>query len=119
MFAKILGTIWILLGIIWTIKPQMLRRRLIKKMNRKMKWAVYGFILVFMSSLLGVVIKAQGFWLKIAALTAIFFVIKGIFSVIAKTSDKISGFWTEQPLAFFRIWGLVVFISGLLLFLTK
>ena len=118
MITKILGTIWILLGILWTTKPQLLRKRLIKKINRKMRWIVYGFIVIFMFSLLGVVIKAQGLWLKIAGLLAISFAVKGILSITGKASDKISGFWSEKPLGFFRIWGVVILISGVLLILT-
>lgn len=118
MIAKILGTIWIILGLLWLIKPAMLRRRLIRKMTRKMRWVVYGFILMLMLSLLGVVIKAQGLFLKVAGLIGIFVVAKVIFSITAKASEKISGFWTNKSLSFFRIWGFVVLISGILLILV-
>ena len=118
MIAKILGTIWIILGLLWLIRPAMLRRRLIRKMTRKMKWVIYGFILILMFSLLGVVIKAQGLFLKIAGLIGIFFVVKVIFTITSKASEKVSGFWTNKPLSFFRIWALVMLISGILLILT-
>ena len=118
MIAKILGMIWVILGLLWLVRPAMLRRRLTKKMTRKMKWAVYGFILVLMFSLFGVVIKAEGLFLKIAGLIGVFIVINAILSITAKASEKISDFWTKKPLAFFRIWGLVVLISGILLILT-
>lgn len=119
MWAKIAGIIWILLGILWLIKPQLLRKRLIKKTGRKMRWAVYGFIIVFVFSLLGMVFKAQWLWLKIAGIAGILFAVKAILGLLAKASGKVAGFWEEKPLNFFRIWGLVLCLSGVLLILTR
>lgn len=118
MIVNILGIIWVALGLLWTVRPQMLRKRLIKKMSRKMQWAVYGFVLVLIFSLLGVVIKAQGFFLKITGLIGIFIAVKGIFLFKFKISEKILGLWVEKSLLFFRVWGIVVLISGMLLILT-
>ena len=118
MIAKILGTIWILLGILWVIRPQMLRRRLLKKMNRRMRWAVYGFIFVFVFSLTGIVIKAQGLLFKIAGLIGIFLAARYVLSITSKASEKIARLGSEKSLLFFRIWGIVVFVSGILLILA-
>lgn len=118
MIANILGTIWVLLGILWILKPQMLRNRLTKKMNRKMRWTVYGLSAILVFSLLGVVIKAPGAFLKIAGLIGIFIVVKIILSITSKTSEKIADFLAKKPLAFFRIWGIVVLASGILVILS-
>ncbi|MEA3328863.1 MAG: hypothetical protein U9Q08_03945 [Candidatus Omnitrophota bacterium] len=118
MVADILGTIWVLLGLLWIIKPRMLRNRLAKKMNRKMRWIVYGFIIMLAFSLLGVVMKAQGIPLKIAGSIGILIAVKGILTVKSKASEKIAGFWTDRPLVFFRIWGGIILVSGVLLILS-
>ena len=113
--AKILGIIWVALGILWSAKPQLLRNRLMKKMNRKMRWAVYGFILMFIFLLIGSIIKAQGLLPKIVGLIGTVVVVKGILLIISKTSEKMSGWWAKRPLIFFRIWGLIILIAGILL----
>ena len=119
MWAKILGIIWILLGTLWLVKPEMLRKRLIKKSNRKMRWMVYGFIIVFVFSLLGMVFKAQWLWLKVGGIVGIFFAVKAVLGLVAKATGKVTGFWEDKPLTFFRIWGLVLLLCGVLLVLTR
>ena len=118
MIANILGTIWVVLGLLWIIKPRMLKNRLVKKMNRKVRWVVYGFVLMLVFSLLGVVIKAQGLFLKLGGLVGIFIVVKGILLLKSKASEKISNLWAGKSLLFFRVWGIVVLASGILLILT-
>ena len=42
-----LGAIWILLGLWWAIRPEALKARLKRKMNRRIKFTVFFFALVF------------------------------------------------------------------------
>ena len=118
MMAKILGIIWIALGLLWSAKPQLLRNRLTRKMNRKMRWTVYGFMLMFIFLLIGSIIKAQGLLPKVVGLIGIIIVIKGIRLITAKTSEKMSGWWAKRPLGFFRVWGLIILVAGILLVLA-
>ncbi|MFC1698838.1 hypothetical protein ACFL1I_02620 [Candidatus Omnitrophota bacterium] len=118
MLAKILGTLWIILGLLWLIKPEMLKRRLIKKTNRKIKWAVYGFTLMLVFSLLGVVFKAQGAWLKVIGLIGIFALVRIILQFSGRTSQKIAEWGSKQSLLIFRIWALIILITGICLILT-
>ncbi len=119
MIAKILGVIWVVLGILWVAKPQVLRGRLSKKMTRRVKWIVFAFILVFGLSLIGSIIKAQGIFLKIVGLTGLIIVIKVILIITSKTSEKILEWWQGRPLLFFRIWGLFIFAIGAILIFGK
>ena len=112
MFAKIFGTIWLILGLLWIIKPQMLRNRLKKKMTRKIRWTVFGFILIFGLSLLGGLIRTEGIFLKIVGLIGLVIVIKGLLLITSKTSEKLIGWWQGRPLVAFRILGLFIFIMG-------
>ena len=118
MIANILGTIWVVLGLLWLAKPQLLKNRLVKKMNRKMRRIVYAFILVFIFLLIGSIIKAQGFLPKVVGLIGIIIVIKGIRLITAKTSEKMSGWLAKRPLGFFRVWGLIILVAGILLVLA-
>ena len=113
--AKILGIIWIALGLLWSAKPQLLRNRLMRKMNRKMRWTVYGFMLMFIFLLIGSIIKAQGLLPKIIGLIGMIIVVKGILLITSKTSEKMSGWWAKRPLVFFRVCGIIILIVGILL----
>ena len=118
MLAKIIGIIWIILGMLWLIKPQTLRDRLKRKMTRKIKWIVFLFILFFALSLLGSIIRAEGASLKIVGLLGLFIVIKSLYLVTAKTADKISTWWQGRSLLFFRLWGLFILATGVMLIFT-
>jgi multisubunit Na+/H+ antiporter MnhB subunit len=119
MFAKVLGIIWILLGILWALKPDMLKRRLQKKMNRKMRRVVFGFILVFGFLLIGSVLKTPGILAKIVGVIGMVIAIRGIMLLTSKTSEKVFEWWGERPLVFFRVWGVVVFATGVMLMFVK
>ena len=51
MFAKLFGLLWIVLGILWLIKPEMLRSRLKKKMTRKVMWLILGIVFLLLVQL--------------------------------------------------------------------
>jgi len=118
MIGKILGIIWIILGALWIIKPQILRDRMKKKMTRKLRWVVFIFIMIFGLSLIGGVIRAEGFLLKLVGIIGFIIVIKGVLLATSKTSEKILGWWQSKPLVFFRIWGLFVLLMGAALILA-
>ncbi|NQS99653.1 MAG: hypothetical protein HQ595_01100 [Candidatus Omnitrophica bacterium] len=119
MLSNILGIIWILLGLLWILKPQMLRRRLIKKTNRKIKWAVFIFTIVLAFSLIGTVFKAEGILLRVVGLVGIFLAVKAIFLLTAKSSTKLADWANKRALVFFRTWGVVVLLLGIFLLLAK
>lgn len=119
MLAKILGFIWIALGLLWAAKPAILKNRLQRKMGRRMRRVVFGFLLVFSFLLIGSVIKAPGILAKIVAIIGMVFAIKVIMLITSKVSDKTFEWWGERPLVYFRIWGLFVLATGLLLMFVK
>lgn len=119
MLSKILGIIWILLGLLWILKPQMLRRRLVRKTNRKIKWAVFVFTIVLAFSLIGMVFKAEGVLLRVVGLVGIFLVVKAILALTAKSSTKLADWANKQSLVFFRIWGAILLVIGIFFLLAK
>ncbi|MFC1548730.1 hypothetical protein ACFL5E_02075 [Candidatus Omnitrophota bacterium] len=115
MFAKILGVIWIILGILWLVKPEMLRNRLQRKMTRKMRRTVFVFLLVFSFLIIGSVFKVPGILAKIIAVIGIVMAIRAIMLITSKTSEKVFEWWAGRPVLFFRIWGGFVLATGLML----
>lgn len=87
-------------------------------MNRKIKWAVYGFVALLFLTLIGSVVKAEGLLLKIIGVAGIIIVIKAILLLTSKTSEKMSDWLAKRPLVFFRLWALFIFAVGLVLVIS-
>ena len=115
MLTKILGIIWVVLGMWWLLKPEALKRRLKRKMNRRIKWTIYGSILIFAFLLIGSVMRTPGIIPKIIILIGVILAIRVITLFATKTADKVLDLWANRPLKFFRIWALVVLASGIML----
>jgi hypothetical protein len=115
--AKILGFIWIILGILWLAKPQALKNRIERKMNRKMRWTIYGFLIIFGILMVGSVIKAPGLLPKIIGIIGLILIIKGISLLLSKASEKLWKWWAEQPLAIFRLQAFCILAIGIMLIL--
>ncbi len=115
MLAKILGIIWIVLGLLWIARPRILKNRLQKKMDRKLRRVVFGFVLVFGFLMIGSVITAEGLLPKIIGLIGIIITIKAILLFTSKASEKIINWLAGKPLIFFRIWAVFILAIGLAL----
>ena len=68
MLSKILGVIWIILGLWWVVKPEALKNRLKRKMSRKVRWMVFIFVIIFACSMIGSVLKVSGLLPKIVGI---------------------------------------------------
>ena len=115
MLSRILGTIWIILGLLWLIKPEGLKNRLKKKLNRRMRKVVFGFILVFGFLMIGSVFKVPGILPKIVGIIGMLIAIKAIILLMSKASEKIFDWWAERPIMYFRICALIILAIGLML----
>ncbi|MEA3306113.1 MAG: hypothetical protein U9R52_04795 [Candidatus Omnitrophota bacterium] len=118
MLSNMLGVIIIITGLLWLFKPEILRNRLKKKMNRKLKLIVYGFVIMFGFLIIGSVIKAPGLLPKIVGIMGIILAIKGILLITSKASEKMLNWLADRPLGFFRIWAFVILIMGIMLILA-
>ena len=116
--ARILGVIWMILGVLWAVKPALLRDYLKRKISRKVKWIVYGFLLVFGMLMIGSVIKAPGILAKVVGIVGIVLVIKVIVLMMSKTSEKLWEWWLKQPLIVFRLQAIVLIVVGVMLYLA-
>jgi len=115
MLSNILGVIWVLLGLLWTIKPEMLKNRLKKKMSRRIRRVVFGFLLVFGILMVGSVLKVPGVLPKVLGIVGMIIAIKAITLITSKTSEKVFEWWGERPVVWFRVWGLIVLGVGVML----
>lgn len=118
MLSKILGTIGILTGLFWLIKPEALKNRIKKKINRKIKIIVFIFIIAFGLLLIGSIIRAKGFLPKFIGTIGIVITIKGILLLTSKASEKILDWLQGRSLLFFRACALFIFVMGIMLFLV-
>ena len=115
MLAKITGTIWILLGLLWLIKPEALKRRLKKKMSRAIRWTIYGFIFMLGFLLIGSIIKLNGMLPRMIGLIAIIVIVRFLMILTSKTSEKVLSKLAERPVIFFRLWALFILATGVAL----
>ena len=118
MLTKILGTISVLMGLLWLMKPEALKNRVKKKMNRKLMFIVYGFIIVFGFMIIGSVIGTPGLLPKIIGIAGMIIDIKGILMLTRKGSGKITDWLQAKPLLFFRAWALFIITIGIMLILA-
>ena len=117
MLYHIIGAFLTAIGILWFIKPEMLRKRLQKKMTRRLKWIGYLFIFVFGCSLLFSALKTEGLLVKAAGIAGLMIAVNIMNLLITKSSKGIAAWWQHRPTVFFRIWAVVIFSAGLVMIL--
>ena len=115
MLAKILGYIFVLAGILFLLKPQILKNKLQKKGLRKLRKYMF-FLLVFLGvAFIGVARNFHGLWAIVFTILGIIGIFKGIFFLKAKAADKLITWLAAQPLNLFRIGGCAYIILGIIL----
>lgn len=119
MFAKILGWAWIILGIVFLLKPQMLKNRLQKKGRKKIRKYLFAAALALSSMILSVAWNSEGILAKIVFIFGLIGIFKSMFFLKQKTSEKLVEWLSVQPIKFFRIWaGAQICFGVMLLFLN-
>jgi len=118
MLLKIVGVLWILFGLLWTVKPEMLRNRLKRKINRKVRWIVFGFILVFGIMMMGSIFKTSGLLSKIVGIIGMIIAIRVIMLLTSKTSEKVFEWMARRTVRSFRIGAFLIFVIGVMLMLV-
>ncbi len=118
MLSKILGTLWVLFGLWWLIKPESLKNRLRKKMNRRIRLFVLLFMFVFAMLILGSIFQAKDLFARLIGAAGLVITIQIIKVITQKTSDKLSDFVEGRSIVFFRIGALLILIMGILFLLA-
>ena len=115
--TKIVGVIWVILGLVGVMKPETIKNRLKKKMSRALRRTIYGAVLILGLSMAGSVLKIPGILSKLIGLVGLIIAVRAALLFTSKTSSKLMEKLTDRSLQFFRIWGLFILITGLLLIL--
>jgi len=113
--AKIVGYIWIILGIIWILRPGAFRERLRRKASRKLRRVFYGALFIFGIAIAGSLLRINGFLPRVMGILGILLIFKSLFLYFSRASDKLWEWWGRQPLPVFRLQALGVIIIGALL----
>ncbi len=119
MFAKILGWAWIILGVVFLMKPQMLRNRLQKKGIKKIRKYLFAAALALSSMILSVAWNSEGILAKIVFIFGLVGIFKSMFFLKEKTSEKLVEWLSKQQLKFFTVWAVAQICFGVMLLLLR
>lgn len=119
MFAKILGIAWVIFGVIFLLKPQMLKNRLQKKGLKKIRKYLFAAALAISSVILSVAWNSQGILAKIVFVFGVIGVFKSMFFLKEKTSQKLIEWLSDRPIKFFKIWAIAQICFGLMIFFLR
>ena len=113
MFIKIIAWIWIILGVLFLIKPDFLKKRLQKKGAKKLKKTLFVISLALAITLIVVAFKYQGILPKVLVVLGILGIIKAFLFLKAKSAEKLIEWSAKQPLVLFRVGGGIYLVIGL------
>ena len=119
MFAKILGCAWIILGIVFLMKPQMLQNRLQKKGIKKARKYLFAAALALSSMILSIAWNSEGILAKIVFIIGLVGIFKSMFFLKEKTSEKLVEWLSKKPMKFFSIWAAAQICFGMMLLLLR
>ena len=119
MLIKLLGWAWIIMGIIFLIKPEMLRNRLQKKSVKKIRKYLFAIVLALSSIILSIAWNTEGILAKIVFAFGVIGIFKSIFLIKVKTSEKLIEWFIKQPVKFFRVFAFAQIVFGIMLLFLK
>jgi len=103
MLVKILGWFWLIAGILFLLKPKMLKELLQKKSIKQLKKVSFGIAIFVGFWLLVAGLRSAGFLSKFLMVLGIASLVKALIFLRAKIADKIIAWLGRQSLAFFRL----------------
>ena len=115
MLIKLLGWFWIITGILFFLRPEMLRKRLQKKTLKKLKKYLFLIVIALSLFLIAAAWKSEGLLSKIVMVLGIIGILKGFFLLKAKAAEKILEWFIKQPLIFFRFCAALQVIIGIII----
>ncbi|MBU0549507.1 MAG: hypothetical protein KKH80_02220 [Candidatus Omnitrophica bacterium] len=118
MLAKISAYFLIAIGIIFFIKPQMLKNRLQKTAFKKIKRYIFALAIFLGSVFITAASKSQGAASGLLMILGIVAVFKGFFFLKSKGAQKITEYFAGRPIIFFRLAAAVYLALGLIILLT-
>lgn len=113
MIIKLIGLFWVVMGVVFLIKPEMLKNRLQRKSLKKTKRTLFIFTLILAVSLLWASLGVSGVVPKIIAILGIIGIIKAFFYLNSKTAEKLIEVFAQKPLSVFRAGAGVYILIGI------
>jgi len=101
------------MGVLFLLRPQMLRKSLQKKSVKKLKKALFLITIVLSILLIITTWKMQGILSKIVMVLGIIGIFKAFFLLKAKAADKILDWYIKKPIGFFRIAACFYILMGI------
>jgi len=115
MLIKIIGILWILLGILFILKPQILQKRLQKKSTKKVRKNLFLLALFLAFTLILASLKSQGILPKIIMILGIIGIIKAFTFLNAKAAEKLISWISSKPVSIFRLGGVAYVLLGIIM----
>jgi uncharacterized protein YjeT (DUF2065 family) len=104
-----------MLGLVFLLYPEGLRRRLRKKALRRIRRYFFAAAVFLGILLISAGWKYEGILPKILVLIGIIAILKGLFFLKSKAADKITEWILEQPVLFLKIFAACQIVLGLLI----
>lgn len=114
MFFKLVGILWMALGIWWVMRPDMLKRRFGKKVKKARRKILLLVMVLVIGLFFSAARYAHGALATIFLIMAIGGVIKAVFFLTSKAADRMLDWWVEQPLWLWRLWAACFILIGIL-----
>ena len=117
MFSYFVGSLFIMLGILFLLYPESLRKRLRKKAIRKIRRYLFAGAITLGILLVSTGWKYEGFLPKILVLIGIVAILKGVFFLKSSAADKVTEWILRQPVIFFKVFAACQIAFGVLIVL--
>ncbi|MBU1853713.1 MAG: hypothetical protein KJ957_06700 [Candidatus Omnitrophica bacterium] len=114
MFFRIIGLLWIILGIWWIMRPQTLRRRFTRKVKKTRRKLLFLIIILVAGLFLSAAKYTHGILANVFLIAGILGIIKAIFFITSKSAERILDWWVEKPLWLWRLWAACFVLIGFL-----
>ena len=114
MITKLIGLLWILIGLWWLIRPQAIQGFFKKKVRKRRFKLFISFLVLFGSFALGLFFKADTLWLKVLVVVGFIAIFKIFLSVSQKASNKLYDYLSKIPQKYFRIFACLIIILGII-----
>ena len=115
MLATIAGWIWILTGILFFVSPGVFRAVLTRRSIKHLRRILFAVTLMLSALLIGIAVRADGIIAKIVMAMGIIGIVKAVFFLASRSSEKVIAWFAQQPLNLFRIGAATQILIGVLL----
>lgn len=119
MFSKVISIIWVIVGIIWLIRPSALQLTLRKKSYKQVRGLLFSISFLIGGYLILLAVKLQGIYSKILVILGLIVLAKGLFFVKSKASEKLFDALGKVPIYVFRIFAGIFTLLGVSLYFLK